>query len=257
MRRNRYQKGSIKKRCGKWIGQWREGGVRRNRVLGPVSSIRKSEAQAKLDKILAPINDAQEAPSGSQKFRDFVEGPYLGFYLRKWKKSTAACNVNRIRTHLTGTLGGLRLNEFERDRLQSVLDEKATAKLSFSVVDHLKWDLKQIFDMAVAEGCLQRNPAALLFTPREAKRPERKFMNIEEVIKCLSVLEQRERLIVRLALMAGMRPGEIFALKWEHIQPRAILIRQRVYRGDIDSPKTANSVRDAAISDSLAEEIEL
>src|SRR5581483_11033209 len=106
------------------------------------------------------------------------------------------------------------------------------------------------------EGCIQRNPAALLFTPKEAKRPERSFMNVEEVVKCLSVLERRERLIVRLALMAGMRPGEIFALKWEHVQTGHVEIRQCVHRGDIDSPKSSNSVRDAAISDSLAAEIE-
>ncbi|HXE63912.1 MAG TPA: site-specific integrase [Bryobacteraceae bacterium] len=257
MRRNRYQKGSIKKRCGKWIGQYWENGTRRNRLLGPVSTMRKSEAQAKLDKILAPINSAQDALSGDQRFKDFVEGPYFGFYLRKWKKSTAGNNVNRIKVHLFPALADRRLSEVSRDDLQAILDEKATADLSFSVVDHLKWDLKQIFEMAVAEGCIQRNPGALLFTPKEAKRPVHTSMTIEEVIKCLAVLEPRERLIVRLALMAGMRPGEIFALKWEHIQAGSIQIRQRVYRGDIDSPKTSNSVRDAAISDTLAADIEL
>ena len=34
MRRQRYQSGSLKKRCGKWIGQWWEAGHRRNRALG-------------------------------------------------------------------------------------------------------------------------------------------------------------------------------------------------------------------------------
>src|SRR5579884_1643458 len=126
MRRNRYQKGSIKKRCGKWIGQWWENGVRRNRALGPVSTMRKSEAQ--------------ETMSGDQKFREFVDGPYLGFYLRKWKKSTAGNNVNRIRTHLFPALGAMRLRDVNRDILQAILDEKTTAELSFSVVDHLKWD---------------------------------------------------------------------------------------------------------------------
>jgi hypothetical protein len=42
------------------------------------------------------------------------------------------------------------LSGFKRDELQDLLDEKAQT-LSFSVVDHLRWDLKQIFDMAVAE----------------------------------------------------------------------------------------------------------
>src|SRR5258708_37280551 len=54
-----------------------------------------------------------------------------------------------------------------------------------------------------------------------------------------------------------MRPGEIFALKWGRLRATVVKIRQRVYRGDIDTPKTPNSVRDAAISDSIAAEIEL
>jgi hypothetical protein len=41
--------------------------------------------------------------------------------------------------------------------------------------------MKQIFDMAVAEGHVQRNPALLLFTPREAKKPVRRVMTMKEV----------------------------------------------------------------------------
>ncbi len=58
---------------------------------------------------------------------------------------------------------------------------KAQAGLSFSVVDHLRWDLKQIFDMAVAEGHVERNPALLLFTPKEAAKPVRRVMTMKEV----------------------------------------------------------------------------
>ena len=73
--------------------------------------------------------------------------------------------------HLVGEFKKLRLSEINRDELQTFLDQKA-ATLSFSTVDHLKWDLMSIFKMAVAEGYVRRNPAGLLFTPREAKRPE-------------------------------------------------------------------------------------
>jgi hypothetical protein len=44
--------------------------------------------------------------------------------------------------------------------------------LSFSTVDHLRWDLKQVFDMAISKGHFERNPAQLLFTPRDAPRAE-------------------------------------------------------------------------------------
>lgn len=111
--------------------------------------------------------------------------------------------------------------------------------------------------MAVSEGHILRNPAELLFIPREAKRPEYTAMNMEEVQKCFAVLEQRERLIVKFAVLTGLRPGEIFGLKWVHVSGTHVDIRQRVYRGEIDTPKTSNSKRKAALSAGLMAEIEL
>ena len=110
--------------------------------------------------------------------------------------------------------------------------------------------------MAVVEGYIVRNPAELLFVPREAKRPEHTSMTLEEVPKCFAVLERRERLIVKFAVLAGLRPGEIFGLKWGHLTDTQAHIKQWVYRGVIDSPKSTRSVRLAALSTGLVEEIQ-
>ena len=109
---------------------------------------------------------------------------------------------------------------------QGFLDQKA-ATLSFSTVDHLKWDLVSIFRMAVAEGCSRRNPAELLFTPREAKRPERQTLNMKEVNKLFESLELRERLIVKFAVLGGMRPGEIFALRRGGVRATCAEVKER------------------------------
>jgi hypothetical protein len=69
------------------------------------------------------------------------------------------------------------------------------------VAQELRWDLRQIFRMAVAEGHIVRNPAELLFIPRETKRPEHTVINLEEVQKCFSALEQRERLIANIPVL--------------------------------------------------------
>jgi integrase len=116
-----------------------------------------------------------------------------------------------------------------------MLDEKAACGYSYSIVAHLRWDLRQIFRMAVSEGYISKNPAELLFIPREAKGPEHTAMTLEEVPICFSALEPRERLIVKFAVLAGLRPGEILALKWEHISGTHVVIKQRIYRGVIDT----------------------
>ena len=140
------------------------------------------------------------------------------------------------------------------DELQAFLDTKATA-LSFSTVDHLKWDLVAIFRMAVAEGVARRNPAELLFTPRECKKSEGRVMNSKEVTELFKSLELRERLIVKFAVLGGMRPGEIFALRRGYVTTTYADVTQRVYRGDLDTPKTKKSVRLAALSGGLARDL--
>ncbi|HLH31662.1 MAG TPA: hypothetical protein VKY31_10700 [Terriglobia bacterium] len=249
--RERFQTGNLFKRGKWWVGQWREDGKRPKRRLGLIAKMTKSEAQNALAKILAPINSRDAPPSKTWAFSDFVERVYQPFYTRKWKRSTAATNRERMRKHLLSKFGACTLGSFTREQLQDYLDELAASSLSFSTVDHLRWDLKQVFDMAVAEGFLLRNPAQLIFTPRECPRPTNRSMTIEEVRKLYGVLGVRERLIAGLAIGAGMRPGEIFALTWERLESQYADIQQRVYRGDIDSPKSTYSVRRAALSDGI------
>jgi integrase len=76
-------------------------------------------------------------------------------------------------------------------------------------------------------------------------------MNIDEARKLIGVLDTREQLIARLAVLAGRKPGEIFVLTWQRLEAEYADIRQRVYRGGIDSPKSNYSVRWAALSDGL------
>ena len=71
----------------------------------------------------------------------------------------------------------------------------------------------------------------------------------------MAVLEQRERLIAKFAILAGLRPGEIPGLGWGHISDSHVDIRQRMYRGQIDSPRSTRSFRKAALAARLVTEI--
>lgn len=255
MRRRRHQQGSLKVVRGRWIAQWWEDGHRQSKSLGKVSSKTKSQAQDELAAILLSVKDKRQAPSNEYTFDYFVNQIYLPFYRRKWKFSTAACNLDRLKHHLICEFAGRTLGSFKRDELQDFLDRKAGSGMSFSTVDHRRWDLKQIFEMAVADDYLRKNPAALLFTPSQAHRAKGRAMTWQEVRLLFSVLEARELAVCMLATIAGMRPGEIFGLMWRHIKADYIEIEQRLYRGKIDSPKTDQSERSVALSQGLQSEI--
>ena len=254
MRKSRYQKGSVKKQRGRWVALWWDNHSRKSRVIGLVKDMTKSEASAVVGQIVDEM-EAKRQESRIWRFSEFVSEVYFPYYSRKWKASTRVNNMNRVTIHLVDSLGARELKSLRRNELQDLLDGEARDGLSFSTVDHLRWDLKQVFDMAVAEGYIERNPATLLFTPREAVRAEKRVMNVDEVKNCFAVLDQRERLVVKLAILAGMRPGEIFALTWGRLTATSVHIRQRVYRGVIDTPKTSLSVRQAALPQGLLAEI--
>src|SRR5271165_3249685 len=99
--RKRFQRGSLQKTRGMWIARWRQDGKRKARVLGRISQMTKAQAQSVLAALVAPINSRRGEPSEQKNFGDFVRNVYLPFYRRKWKRSTAMTNEDRLAHHLT------------------------------------------------------------------------------------------------------------------------------------------------------------
>lgn len=259
MRRKRYQQGSLKprKRNGKeyWYAQWREAGQGKSRELGLCSRVAKGEALAALNAILRPINDGTtRPPDAAQTFRQFLKDVYLptkkaGF----WKGSTTMTTEGLIDVHLIPPLGVRAMSEITRNDLQELLNSKATAGLSRSVVAHVRFQLHAAFKMAVADGVVSINPASGLYTPRRCAEPKpKRVMTRRNISHCLSLLSLRERLIVRLGIYEGMRPGEILGLQVGDLDGGRLLVRRRIYRGEVDTPKVSRSRRDVALSNGTA-----
>lgn len=253
MRRKRFQRGSLKprKRNGKnyWYAQWREDGKPRSKELGLCSKVSRPEAEAKLAEILYPQNlQAGQLVTPIYTFGQFIEVIYLPVYRRKWKPSTAATEENRLTANLVPDLGSILMTEITRGALQKLLDTKATTHAT-SMVAHLRFRLRSIFELAMSEGVVDRNPATALYTPRQCQPSQpRRVLTSEEAAQLIGVLDLREKLIARLATWEGMRPGEILALQVGDVDGSSVWVRRRLYRGLIDTPKTKRSYRQVALS---------
>jgi integrase len=81
-------------------------------------------------------------------------------------------------------------------------------------------------------------------------------MTKEEIHLALSVLDLRERIVFLFAALVGMRPGEIFALRWGRVGPDMVNIMERVYRRLPSHPKSERGKRFAAVPPDLANDIE-
>lgn len=203
----------------------------------------KSEARDILAEIIRNL------PPHSDKLTlgTFLDRDFFPVFNRRWKPSTRSTTSNRIESHIKKSLGPRALSEITRAELQGFIDSKAAAKLSHSVIKHLRWDLNQIFAFAKSEQRISGNPAEMLSVP-EGFRGERRVMTARDVALMLSALELPASLVVRLATLSAMRPGEIFALQWHHYRETHVAIDQRLYGKLIDSTKTVKSKRLAAVS---------
>jgi hypothetical protein len=252
MRRKRFQRGSlgVRKHGGirVWVAQWWENGARRSRVLWRCAQMSRSRAETLLAATLRPINEGT-APAARPvlTFGEFVEGVYFPHCRRTWKQSTEMTTVPTIMKHIVGAFGDRILGTISRNDMQDVLETKA-GDLSGSMVAHLRWHLNAIFKLAVSDGLIDHNPAQELRVPKDCRPGRaRRPLTAEEVNQYLGVLDLRERLMARLAIFEGLRPGEILALRWGGLESDAFLIRQRVYEGNLDTPKSGKT-RDAALS---------
>ena len=246
MRRRRFQKGSLQlRKHGNrrvWVVlYYDQKGERRYSTLGWASEMNKGTADEKRQEFMREINggDRTAVPTRPPTVQEFLEQVYLPFYRGKWKESTASTSENRLQHHIVKELGSQRLEDLTLAGLQQFLDRKATSGLSFSIVDHLRWDLTSVLEMAVSEKVITVNPTPALYTPRTAKRGDSPAMSAEQVEQALAALECREKLILQLAIFAGVRPGELLAIQREHVKAggTVIEIRRRVYRGKFAVPK--------------------
>ncbi len=253
MRQKRYQRGCLtaRKRRGKlyWYAQWKDGEQKKCKELGLCSKVPRADAESLLASILRPINGEH----GHNQielftFKSFLEKVYLPIFRQKWKASTAETEEYRLRAHLTRTIGDQLLHRIDRDRLQAVLNGAARA-VGRDVLDHLRFRLRSIFDLAISEGVIDRNPATSLFTPRNYQKGRKKLvLSAAEISSMLGALEIREQLISRLAIFEGMRPSEILGLQRHDLDVESVWVRRRIFKSNVDTPKTERSARRVALS---------
>src|SRR5580658_1045852 len=137
-------RGGVRKQGGRWVGLWREGSTKKSKVLGHCSEMTKTAAREAVAEIVKKV----KRNSSPTTLGNFVRDVYLPFYTRKWKGSTKNKNSSRVDVHLVREFEECEMSLFRRDGLQDFLDRKAQT-FSYSTVNHIRWDLRQIFGMAV------------------------------------------------------------------------------------------------------------
>jgi integrase len=118
-------------------------------------------------------------------------------------------------------------------------------------IDHIHDVLSAILRTAMKWGHLRENPARGVDLPKlPCVRPKWALTTSQAAI-LLGGLAALPRTMVGLALLSGLRRGELFALRWRDIdeQSRLLTVREAVYDGVFATPKTEAGARQIPLSD--------
>ncbi len=268
MPRTRHQRGRVEevgKRIRKWRGHYyiyavgtdgKERRRHRNVLLGLKSKLKKWEAQEKLQRIIEKESaDGTVRADADITFGWFWENRYLPMREAKLKGSSME-GLRFIGTHLLPEFGRKSLVKITRFECDAYLNRLGKEGYSSSLIHKAKTYLKAMLDEAVEQDFIGKNPARKLETPRVHQAVKR-YLSEQDVQKLVLGLKGRDHLMLRMLLLCGLRPGEIFALRWNDWQGDRLFIDESVWEGEIDTPKTATSIAFVSVPDSLQGELEM
>jgi integrase len=226
-----------------------DGSVRRVQkfeTLGPIS--KKEAAQALRDRLAASQTLKREPVTFSE-----LAAVWKATVLPMYKHSTRRHHVQILEKKLLPIFGDSRLDRISRQDIQRFVADMNQRGYSPNSIDHYHNVLSTVLTKAVQWEYITNNPASGVELPKLVTVLPKWALTPEQAQQLLSVLAPLPRALVSLAIMTGVRRGELFALRWNSFDEiRATLtIQEAVYEGVIDRPKTALSLRVIPLSPAL------
>ena len=252
MARRRYQTGCLfirGRRRKKWVARWREpmlssdGNIRdvqRSEVIGLVSELSKSKARELLNTKLRTINAGSHRPQSTMLFKQFIEDVWRPGVLSVLKPGSSRYYGVQLDRHVLPAFGSKRLREITRADVQCFVAEKRRRGYSGSSIHGMRTAFGKALQSAVEWGYIEQNAARGINIGSREPKTERLYLSAAETVKLIPSLAEPVRTIVRLAVLTGLRIGELLALRWKHLDflRGTIQIRETVSEGKFGTPKT-------------------
>lgn len=141
------------------------------------------------------------------------------YYLPRQKTAHGKKNAEAIfKNHILPFFGGYKLNEVKHDIVQAFYNSKMD--LSASTADKIRIQLNMMFKSAIEDEYIDKNVMDSDRYILPTKKTERQPLTEEEfqqMVDALPQMKESDRLFVALCLYAGLRRGEVCALRWTDI----------------------------------------
>jgi len=146
------------------------------------------------------------------------------FMRRKVTHRAAADDQGRWKNHLAPHIGHLRAGEITRGTVVRLIDTKLAEKLNPATVRILLALASSFIEDGIERGYAQVNPFRGL--PRSVLKKVRSthdpktvpfIEKLDDVLRLYAALPEPFGVAYAIGALAGLRTGEVFALKWEHV----------------------------------------
>lgn len=248
----------------RWVLRFREDVIRagedkpyrvlKSVVLGLKRDIpTKKLAQRKANELLARINSISYRPGRIATVSDFAE-IYKSQALSQRKDSTIHASESHLKNQIIPQLGQFRLDQLANEVQQRFINkiaEKLKPKTVDNVVGTLSAMLTKAKDWKYTTETVDKS--TLVFPERGVKEQAPSF-TLDQAREIIARAKGQFRVMFAIALLLGLRVGEILGLRAEDFdfENKTVRIRRSVWRGKVQTPKNENSEATLPVPDILS-----
>jgi integrase len=161
--------------------------------------------------------------------QEWLDGAESGAIRKKkggeaYKPSTVRGYSTSLTKYILPELGAARLTEIRRVHLDDVVERLQEKGADPSTIRNALMPVRAIYRRALSRGVIAVNPTAGLELPAVEGTRDRTADPVEAT-QLLAALPVEDRAVWATALYAGLRRGELMALRWESVNLASGIIR--------------------------------
>lgn len=204
--------------------------------------------------------------SGSQEWSKYAQTWFDVYHVHKLRPKTAVKDASIMRNHVKPAFAGMLISAITTEDVQKYLKRKE--EYSKSQVRDVMWMMRSVFNSAVEDGIITRNPMVSdrISNTSKRKASERMALSPEQQADIISHIgdldEPNARRLMAFLMYTCMRPCEIYGLMWKDIDRHKMMIsiqRDLVFvngKACLGDTKTEDSVREIPMPPELSRLIE-
>lgn len=254
-----------KRKDGRWEGRYKAGYDATGKAK--YRSVYAKSYQAVKEKLMslksAPV---QHEHSGRLTVKELFE-EWMSAVKLKVKLSTYANYRMKADKHILPVFGGIRYEKLTTKMLHAFIEEKMKSGLSAKYVSDIVIVFKSMAKYTAITHNFQ-NPLANVVLPKAEKKELRLLTESQQQQLCRTLADEKSKtsLCVLLSLYAGLRVGEVCALKWSDIdfEKNILTVNRTVQRIkttasacattiSIGKPKSRSSMRQIPLPELLTD----